>query len=194
MDCHSRCLELDERSWKTLYNMEIICLKIEKYDQAAECFNRSLQINPEHMKGHYSLGKVHYLVGKYREAPLLPEGRKADPGLRPYPLQFGDHLCEEDEVRHRNAVHQEGHQAITFERDVLPELQSCGPLHGSSFSAYEGGDQVLETGAGEASRVRIRERINRGSPQAQEGDGEIQMIVCKVGVYVLISAIEHINE
>jgi len=64
----SESLRLDPKSYKSAYYEGIVCSVLERYTQAVEAFNRSLEINPYQPYCLFRRGQSYYHLGDYPQA------------------------------------------------------------------------------------------------------------------------------
>jgi outer membrane protein len=75
----------DPKNELALFNLGLLSIRSGQYDKAIERFRQVIQINPEHMQGHYYLGVCYVETGKKAEARkafLLVKEKESDPAVQ----------------------------------------------------------------------------------------------------------------
>ena len=60
--------EMNKNNPNALYNLGNVLLRIKQLDKAEQFFQKAIELKPDFVKAHYSLGSVYWQLGKYKEA------------------------------------------------------------------------------------------------------------------------------
>jgi len=85
------------------YNMGIDYAEKEQYDKAIECYQKAINLDPEHLNSHCNLGCIKYRLGFYEEAiKILKHALKLDSEHAASHYNIG--LCQEALGNYKSAI------------------------------------------------------------------------------------------